>query len=263
MSLITVTSRPEACRLRMADSRPAPGPFTNTSTFRNPHSKAFTAHSCPATWAAEGVFFFEPLKPILPAEYQATTCPDELVSEMMMLLNVAWMWAWPGASTTPTRFLVLSFFFSAGVAIVCQLSFSCLFLIGYGLPFAFARARVILSGLSSPGQPPTVAESAIATDVHQAFDAQLHFRFEQALHLIGFCNGGANGIRFFIVPFFHLLVEGHAGFRQNLLRGSFSYAKNIGETDFASFIVGNIYSCYACHNYPCLCLCLGFFLLIT
>jgi len=35
----------------------------------------------------EGVFFFDPLNPILPADDQEITCPLELVNEIMMLLK--------------------------------------------------------------------------------------------------------------------------------------------------------------------------------
>ena len=38
-----VTSRPAACKARIAASRPDPGPFTNTSTVRRPCSIAALA----------------------------------------------------------------------------------------------------------------------------------------------------------------------------------------------------------------------------
>jgi hypothetical protein len=45
--------------------------------------------SVAAICAAYGVFFFEPLKPIFPADAQEITCPALLVNEIMMLLNEA------------------------------------------------------------------------------------------------------------------------------------------------------------------------------
>jgi hypothetical protein len=36
MSLILEIANPELCKARMAASRPLPGPFTNTSTWRKP-----------------------------------------------------------------------------------------------------------------------------------------------------------------------------------------------------------------------------------
>ena len=67
-SLMDFTSMPAACRARMADSRPAPGPLTMTSTERTPVSLALLPAFCAATWAAKGVPLREPLKPIRPAD---------------------------------------------------------------------------------------------------------------------------------------------------------------------------------------------------
>jgi len=73
--------------VRIADSRPAPGPLTNTFTFLKPRSKATLAQSATAVYAAYGVFFLEPLKPIFPAEDQEITCPVLLVKEIIKLLK--------------------------------------------------------------------------------------------------------------------------------------------------------------------------------
>src|SRR6201995_164087 len=53
-----------------------------------------------------GVVFFEPLKPILPADDHEMAWPDLLVRVMMMLLKVALICASPTGSTTTMRFLV-------------------------------------------------------------------------------------------------------------------------------------------------------------
>src|SRR3954465_11323489 len=52
-SWMVPTSRPTACRLRMAVSRPEPGPFTNTSTLRMPCSSARRAAAAAAPRAAD------------------------------------------------------------------------------------------------------------------------------------------------------------------------------------------------------------------
>ena len=63
-SFIIVTSRPAACNALIAASLPDPGPFTNTSTDFSPYSLiAFFAASSAACWAANGVYFLDPLKP--------------------------------------------------------------------------------------------------------------------------------------------------------------------------------------------------------
>jgi hypothetical protein len=49
--------------------------------------------------AANGVDFFEPLNPAFPALAQATVSPLSSVIVMIVLLNVALMWATPSAST--------------------------------------------------------------------------------------------------------------------------------------------------------------------
>src|SRR3954466_188817 len=63
-----VTSRPAACRERIAVSRPEPGPFTKTSTFCMPCSMPLRAAASAVTWAANGVDLREPLKPAPPAD---------------------------------------------------------------------------------------------------------------------------------------------------------------------------------------------------
>src|SRR5688500_11881543 len=95
--------RPAALSARSADSRPAPGPLTITTTFFRPCSMALAAASPAATWAANGVDLRLPRKPRAPAEDQEITFPDTSVIVMMVLLNVDWMW------TTPLRMLFLPF----------------------------------------------------------------------------------------------------------------------------------------------------------
>ena len=91
MSLIITTSIPDCERDLIAPSRPDPGPFTYTSTRFKPASSATFAASAAAICAAYGVFFLEPLKPILPADDQEITCPCLLVKLIIMLLKLATM----------------------------------------------------------------------------------------------------------------------------------------------------------------------------
>src|SRR5512146_456421 len=88
-SLIDLMSRPDAASARIADSRPAPGPLTFTSTVRTPCSCASCAAFCAATCAANGVPLREPLKPMRPALDQARMFPIGSEIATMVLLNVA------------------------------------------------------------------------------------------------------------------------------------------------------------------------------
>ena len=88
-SLMDLTSRPPACKARMDDSRPEPGPFTRTSTWRTPCSLAEVAAACAAICAAKGVPLREPLKLLQPVDDHASTFPFGSVMVMIVLLNVA------------------------------------------------------------------------------------------------------------------------------------------------------------------------------
>src|SRR5213080_2625823 len=88
----------------MADSRPLPGPCTRTWTRLTPSPIASRAHCSAATVAANGVLFFEPLKPAFPDEPHATALPWLSVMVTVVLLKVALMCAIPSASTTRFAF---------------------------------------------------------------------------------------------------------------------------------------------------------------
>src|SRR5437773_604669 len=75
ISRMLSTSIPTLWMERIPASRPEPGPLTNTSTFRRPRSYASFAAASALTWAANGVFFLDPLKPFRPAEDQLMTLP--------------------------------------------------------------------------------------------------------------------------------------------------------------------------------------------
>src|SRR3972149_3362461 len=78
-----------------------------------PSSIAFFATSSAAMVAANGVLFLDPLNPLAPELHQARALPSRSVIVMMVLLNVALMWA------TPTGTFLRNFFFPffLGVAI--------------------------------------------------------------------------------------------------------------------------------------------------
>src|SRR5262245_10719444 len=89
----------------MACSRPAPGPFTFTSTSTMPCLRASDAAFSAARPAANGVLLRAPLKPTVPADAQLIVSPLVSVIVTSGLLNVARTCATP--RVTPLR----SFFF--------------------------------------------------------------------------------------------------------------------------------------------------------
>src|SRR5205809_5319280 len=90
----------------MAASRPAPGPFTHTSTRFIPAFNASRAEDSAATCAANGVLLREPLNPTLPALAQDKTFPSVSVIDTMVLLKLACTWATPLTPTRLSRFFV-------------------------------------------------------------------------------------------------------------------------------------------------------------
>ena len=103
-SLIAEISRPAACSARMADSRPAPGPFTQTSTRFKPRSIASLAADSAAICAANGVLFreFRNVPPLPPLD-QLIVCPCRSARVTIVLLKVALIWATPIESTCRSR----------------------------------------------------------------------------------------------------------------------------------------------------------------
>src|ERR1700738_5475693 len=79
-----------------------------------PCSMDLRATASAAICAANGVDFFEPLKPRLPADAQAIVDPVLSVIVTMVLLNDEWIWATPDPTFLNSRFLrVLVCFFAA------------------------------------------------------------------------------------------------------------------------------------------------------
>src|SRR5262249_13280740 len=184
---------------RMADSRPPPGPFTRTSHWCMPASCAFLAASNAACCAANGVPLREPRKPRAPADDCAIKFPSRSVIEIIVLLNDAAMCTMP-LGTFFFSFLRKTFFFPPALAIslffvLCSLCFvllnahdkalstklqvqqlllaRCLLLGNGRTTWALARASVRVCSLAAHRQRTTMAQAAIATDIHQTLDVHL------------------------------------------------------------------------------------------
>src|SRR5687767_11348205 len=154
----------------MADSRPDPGPCTRTCTRRTPSDIASRAACSAATVAANGVDFFEPLKPALPDDPHDTVLPCVSLIVMVVLLNVALIWATPSASMT--RLL----FFAVAIG-----------LLGH-LLLARDRAAWTLLGscigvrpLTANRKSATVPNATVRADVHQALDVHRDLGAQRAL----------------------------------------------------------------------------------
>src|SRR5437016_1508437 len=111
-SRIDFTCKPAATSAWIADSRPDPGPCTRTCTRRTPRVTASRPACSPATVAAKGVDFFDPLKPALPDEPQEIVFPLLSVMVIVVLLNVALTWAIPSASIMRFAFLPIAMIYS-------------------------------------------------------------------------------------------------------------------------------------------------------
>src|SRR6202158_5406447 len=78
---------------------------------RTPRSNAFLAVASAVICAAYGVDLRLPLKPCAPAEPHEMTLPSMSLIEMIVLLNVLWMWACPLTTFLRSRRRVRTTFF--------------------------------------------------------------------------------------------------------------------------------------------------------
>src|SRR3981081_3069179 len=170
-------SSPDACRDRMAVSRPAPGPFTNTSTLRTPCSWARRLAASAASWAANGVDFRDPLKPTLPADAHDSALPAPSVIVTIVLLNVDLMWACPW---TMFFFSLRLGFFAFGIRLLLPL----LPLHAHSLLGSLAGACIGVGPLAVHRQASAVPEPLVADDLDLALDVLALFAAQVALHLV-------------------------------------------------------------------------------
>ena len=97
-SFIDVITYPIDCNDLNADSLPEPGPETSTLKDFKPYSFALLPTSSAATWAAKGVDFLDPLKPLSPADDHARAFPLSSLIVIIVLLNDETIWATPLAT---------------------------------------------------------------------------------------------------------------------------------------------------------------------
>src|SRR5437773_2498315 len=260
-SLIRFTVNPAAWRLRSAASRPAPGPFTKTCTWRMPSSAALRAAASAATWAAKGVPLREPLKPTAPALDHATTLPCASLMVMMVLLKVEWM------CTTPSATMRLAFlrragaasgaaaagFSAAGAASFCFAIRKPLSLRGRrllardGAPRPLARARVGVRPLPPDRQVPPVAEPAVAAEIDQALDARRDVAAEVALDLVAGVDRAPKTRRLLVGPVVGLAPGIDLRLGAHLERRAPADAVDVREGDLHPLVARQIHSGETCH----------------
>src|SRR5690606_25813965 len=66
-----------------------------------------------------------------------------------------------------------------------------------------------------------------------------------------------------VIPILHFDIFAYTGLLKDFRCAAFTNSEDIGQSDNSSFVFRDVYPCYSCHNYPCLCLNLGFFLFTT
>src|SRR5688572_11908959 len=245
-SLIDLTSMPAACRARMADSRPAPGPLTSTSTERSPRSLAVLPAACAATWAANGVPLREPLKPMRPADDHASTFPSGSASETIVLLKVAWMCATPWGTIRFSFFLPA--FFSPGFAIDVPLLLHCLLFARHGAAArAFAGAGVGLRALAAHRQVLAVPDAAVAADLHQPLDVLADLLAQVALDAPFVLDHLADPARLVLGEVPHLGGRRHPRLGEDRLCARAPDAVDVRQPDPDLLVLGEVHSCDPCH----------------
>jgi len=114
---------------------------------------------------------------------------------------------------------------------------SCLFLVCYCLLLTLARASVVLRALTANGKTKTVADTAIATDIHKTLDVELNHRAALALDLDAHLGDHVTDSTDLLVgPVLNLDVVAYAHAIENLARSAAAYTVDIGQAYLAALI---------------------------
>src|ERR1700722_19797907 len=233
------TSSPAVDRARTADSRPAPGPLTATSTVRSPDSFALFAAVKDACCAAKGVPFRDPRKPSEPELGHEITLPMGSVMVTIVLLNDACTWTRP-IGTERFSFFLNAFFlpvFAGAFAIFYPLRFRRrLLLVGNrAAPRTLPATRFVVRPRAAHRQAPAVTQAAIGAhfdetlDVHRGLFPQV--AFNRAFRL----DNSTNLVDLFLGQIGDLGVRVDARAVAERVRPGPSDSVNISETDLGPF----------------------------
>ena len=112
-----------------------------------------------------------------------------------------------------------------------------LLLVGNGLLLALPGAGVVLGALSANGQASTVADAAIATDIHEALDVHLDTGAELTLDLVLLVDEGTDLGYLVVIPVTDFDGSVDTALVKNLPGGAAADTEDIGQAYFSLFVV--------------------------
>jgi hypothetical protein len=106
-----------------------------------------------------------------------------------------------------------------------------------------------MRALAAGRQTTTVAEPAVRTDFHQAFDIEGNLFAQIAFDPVLLFDDFPDLVHIIIIEFPDFCIGAYAGGGQDLVRYGTSDAIDIRKSDFNPFIGWKIYASYTCHLY--------------
>src|SRR5690606_34226358 len=233
---------------------------TKTSTFLTPCSCARRAADSAAICAAYGVDLREPLKPTWPAEAHDTTAPDGSVIEMIVLLKVDLMCAWPsgtfflslrrGLRPAAARVLggicsVISWSDRTGAVWLSErplhgLLSAGLLLAGHGALGALAGTRVGLGALTAHGQAAAVTQALVGADLDLAADVGRDLTTEVTLELVVALEVVAERDELGVAEVLHAEVGADARRGKGFLRAGPAHTEDVRERHLEPLVAGEV-----------------------
>jgi hypothetical protein len=213
--------------------------------------------STAACWAAKGVLFRDPLKPLVPALAQATVSPLSSVMVINVLLKVDWIWTTPFSVALLAFLLRPAFRDSSGFAIFLlpllfhylALARRGLLLDGYRGSAALSRPGIGVRPLTPCGQTLSMAKPAVASHVHQPLDVHAQFLAQFTFNLVLSINNLPDACHLGFVKFIGPDSIVNLRLVQNVPRRGPAYSIDVGQSDFHP-LIGQVHSGYPGHAFP-------------
>ena len=128
-----------------------------------------------------------------------------------------------------------------------QVLFSCLLLVCYRLALTLTSTAVVLGTLTAQRKSQTVANAALASDVHKALNAHRNLGTELAFHLHASRDEVTDELELLVSPILNLDVDIYANRSQNLFRFGATDSVDVGQADFTALVPGEVNTCNTCH----------------